>query len=152
MGSVGANKTVSSTAPQVQSNADNGFRTDRTLVSKEQADMFTANYTPQMFLGDVENEWMGSGDSLRALAEQNMPQELNIGGYTFRNVHDPSIYRPTLDYQGKNTIVRVEYQSTERVGNEYPILQIGIRVWRTRGGKVKSEIIRDGYINKTRFL
>lgn len=150
-GGRGSNSLRNNKTPAAVSNADNGFRTDRNLYSKEQVDSLTQDYTPKMFLGDVNNEWMGTGDSLRALAEQNMPKSLNIGGYTFNNTHG-AIFRPTLDYQGKYTIVRMEYQATEQVGKEYPILQVGIRVWRTRGGKVKSEIIRDGYLNKTRFL
>lgn len=151
MGGRGSSSLRNNTVPAAESNADNGFRTDRNLYSKEQVDSLTQDYTPEMFLGDVNNEWMGSGESLRALAEQNMPSSLNIGGYTFNNTHG-NVFRPTLDYQGKYTIVRMEYQSTEQVGSEYPILQVGIRVWRTRSGKVKSEIIRDGYLNKTRFL
>lgn len=143
MGSVGSTKTQSSSSTST-------VEQKKTLYNKGQVDELTKDYTPQMFLGDIENQWMGTGDSLRYLAEENMPKSLNIGGYTFLNQHG-DIYRPTLDYKGKESIIRLEYQSTEQVGKEYPVLQVGIRVWRTRGGKVKSELIRDGYTNKTRF-
>lgn len=158
MGSTGT-ATVSkpTPAPSVRNNEENErgniFRTDRTLVSKDQVDTFTKDYTPEMFLGDVSNSWTGSGESLRRLAEENAPKTLNIGGYTFEFMNNGT-YSPPLDYEGKNmgkTVVKLEYQSNERVGNEYPVLQVGIRAWRTRGGKIKTEIIRDGYTNKTRF-
>lgn len=155
MGSIGTNQNngSGSTNQGSVSNTDNEFRTDRNLYSKTQADELTADYTPQMFLGQQKymDLWDGTGDGLRRLAEQNMPDTLNIGGYAFQNTHN-DIFRPILDYEKNKNIVKVEYQSTEQVGNEYPIIQVGIRVWRTKGGKVKSEIIRDGYLNKTRFL
>lgn len=155
MGSIGTNQNNGSrsTNQGSVSNTDNEFRTDRNLYSKTQADVLTADYTPQMFLGQQKylDLWDGTGAGLRRLAEQNMPDTLNIGGYAFQNTHN-DIFRPILDYEKNKNIVKVEYQSTEQVGNEYPIIQVGIRVWRTKGGKVKSEIIRDGYLNKTRFL
>ena len=149
MGSIGTNQNNGSRS----TNQGSVSNTDRNLYSKTQADVLTADYTPQMFLGEQRymDLWDGTGDGLRRLAEQNMPDTLNIGGYTFQNSHN-DIFRPTLDYEKNKNIVKVEYQSTEQVGNEYPIIQVGIRVWRTKGGKVKSEIIRDGYLNKTRFL
>lgn len=142
MGSVGNRQNT-------QATPDSGaFRTDRTLYSKSQVDELTADYTPQMFLGDINNEYTGSLNSLRYHAEDNAPDTLNIGGYTFQQLGNPH-----TDFDGKNkNIIVLDYQSTEQVGNEYPVLQVGIRVWRTRGGKVKSEIIRDGdFINRTRF-
>lgn len=149
MGSIGTNQNngSGSTNQGLVSNID------RNLYSKAQVDVLTVDYTPQMFLGEQKymDLWDGTGDGLRRLAEQNMPDTLNIGGYAFQNTHN-DIFRPILDYEKNKNIVKVEYQSTEQVGNEYPIIQVGIRVWRTKGGKVKSEIIRDGYTNKTRFL
>ena len=149
MGSIGTNQNNGSGS----TNQGPVSNTDRNLYSKAQVDVLTVDYTPQMFLGEQRymDLWDGTGDGLRRLAEQNMPDTLNIGGYTFQNSHN-DIFRPTLDYEKNKNIVKVEYQSTEQVGNEYPIIQVGIRVWRTKGGKVKSEIIRDGYTNKTRFL
>lgn len=122
------------------------IRTERTLYSKSQADEFTKDYTPEQFLGDINNNWTGTLNSLKYAAEDNAPETLNIGGYTFDRLSNPYT---TID-KNKDVVV-LEYQSTEQVGQEYPVLQVGIRVWRTKGGKVKSEIIRDGYTNKTRF-
>lgn len=123
----------------------------KTLYSKSQVDSLTADYTPQMFLGDIENEYMGTLNSLKYAAEENAPKTLEIGGYTFENMGNPfTTWQQTGKTTGKD-IVMLEYQSTEQVGKEYPVLQVGIRVWRTPKGKVKSEIIRDGYTNKTRF-
>lgn len=144
MGSIGAKKTAPSTT--VVSNADNGFRTDRNLYSKEQADELTKDYTPQMFLGDINNTYMGTLNDLKYKAEDNAPESINLGGYEFKRLGNPF-----TTFENNKDIIMLEYQSTEQVGQEYPVLQVGIRVWRTRGGKVKSEIIRDGYTNKTRF-
>lgn len=123
----------------------------KTLYSKSQADELTKDYTPEMFLGDINNRYGGTLDSLRASAENNMPETLNIGGYEFQRAGSPFT---TFEQKGRGKgkdVVMLEYQSKEKVGNEYPVLQVGIRVWRTPKGKVKSEIIRDGYTNKTRF-
>lgn len=153
MGSIGANKNtatkntvenrISITPPTPPKNEE--------LYSKAQADSLTKDYTPQMFLGDIENTYMGTMNSLRTAAEENMPKTLEIGGHTFRSMGQPYV---DFEQKGKNTvrdIVKLDYQSDDQVGKEYPVLQVGIRVWRTKGGKVKSEIIRDGYTNKTRF-
>lgn len=139
MGSVGSTKT--------QSNASNiTVKQEKTLYNKSQADELTKDYTPQMFLGDINNEWFGTLDSLRYHAEDNAPESINLGGYEFKLLGNPF-----TTFDKNKSVVMLEYQSTEQVGKEYPVLQVGIRVWRTRGGKVKSEIIRDGYTNKTRF-
>ena len=122
----------------------------KTLTNKSQVDELTASYTPEKFLG--KTELLGDTlNSLRAAAENNAPDTLNVGGYTFKNMGKPYVdFEQTGRTTGKN-IVKLDYQSTEKIGNEYPVLQIGIRTWRTKGGKIKSEIIRDGYTNKTRF-
>lgn len=117
------------------------------LYSKDQCDAITKDYTPQMFLGDIENTYMDTLHFLKDAVEDNAPETLTIEGLEFKFA-----YGPYTDFVKNKNIVTFEYQSTEQVGQEYPILQIGIRVWRTRGGKVKSEIIRDGWTNKTRFL
>ncbi len=143
MGSIGK---VTGSAGNSNTQNEEGIRTDRRLYSKSQADEFTKDYTPEQFLGDISNNWTGTLNSLKYNAEDNAPQTLDIGGYTFRSMGEPH----TDFINGKNIIV-FDYQSTEQVGQEYPVLQVGIRVWRTRGGKVKSEIIRDGYTHKTRF-
>ena len=129
----------------------NSFRTDRNLYSRSQADELTKDYTPEQFLGDINNFYGGTLKSLQYAAEENAPEHLNIGGYTFQNMGQPhTAFEQTGRSTGKD-IIMLDYQSTEQVGNEYPVLQVGIRVWRTKGGKVKSEIIRDGYTYKTRF-
>ncbi len=126
------------------------IRTDRTLFSKGQVDEITKDYTVKMFCGDINNSWLGSLDSLRYHAEQNAPKELYIGGYKFETMNN-HIHRPYVTFDNKYSILMLEYQCDEQIGEEYPVLQIGIRVWRTKGGKVKSEIIRNGYTNRTRF-
>ena len=125
--------------------------TPKTLYNKSQVDELTKDFTPQMFLGDIDNTYTGTLNGLRASAENNAPQTLEIGGYTFESMGNPYV---TWQQTGRTTgkeIVQLEYQCNERIGNEYPVLQVGVRVWRTPKGKVKSEIIRDGYTNKTRF-
>lgn len=123
----------------------------KTLYSKSQADELTKDYTPEMFLGNINDEYTGTLNGLRAAAENNMPDTLDIGGYTFQNMGQPhTSFEQTRSGRGRD-IVMMDYQATEQIGSEYPVLQVGIRVWRTPGGKVKSEIIRDGYTHKTRF-
>lgn len=146
MGSIGSVAREESRNVPANTESTQEIRTDRTLYSKSQADELTKDYTPQQFLGDINNFYSGTLNSLRYAAEENAPEHLNIGGYTFKSMGSPH----TDFVNGKDVIV-LDYQSTEQVGQEYPVLQIGIRVWRTKGGKVKSEIIRDGYTNKTRF-
>ena len=116
------------------------------LYSKKQCDAITRDYTPQMFLGDIENTYMDTLYFLKDAAENNRPDYLMIEGIRFN-----FSFGPYTDFVSGKNIVMLEYQSIEQVGQEYPVLQIGIRVWRTKGGKVKSEIIRDGWTNKTRF-
>ena len=155
MGSIGANKgtpnnnTVRSSENQTVNNQEQ--RQERTLYSRSQADEFTKDYTPQMFLGDVNNLYSGTLNSLRYLAEDNAPKTLNIGGVTFESMGSPNTQWEQTGRNSGKDIIMLDYQANEQVGNEYPVLQVGIRVWRTKGGKVKSEIIRDGYTNKTRF-
>ena len=151
MGGRGNAAIRNNTSPSAISNADNGFRTDRNLYSKSQVDELTADYTPEMFLGDISNTWTGTLNDLRTSAEDNAPKTLNIGGYTFESLGNPftDCQQVKVNKDGQS-IIKLEYQSNEQVGNEYPVLQVGIRVWRYRG-KIKSEIIRDGYTNKTRF-
>jgi hypothetical protein len=118
----------------------------KTLYSRAQCDALTKDYTPQMFLGDIENTYTDTFYFLKNAVKNNAPKSLMIGGYEFKFA-----FGPYTDFEKNKNIVKFEYQSIEQVGQEYPILQIGIRVWRTKGGKVKSEIIRDGWTNKTRF-
>lgn len=128
-----------------------GSESKKTLYNKSQVDELTKDFTPQMFLGDINNHYTGSLNSLKYSAEEYAPKELEIGGYTFKSMGEPYT---TFEQTGRNTgkdIIQFEYQSTEMIGKEYPVLQVGVRVWRTPKGKVKSEIIRDGYTNKTRF-
>ena len=121
------------------------------LYRKDQVDELTKDYTPEMFLGNINDEYTGTLAGLKASAENNMPDTLNIGGYTFASMGSPhTTYETTRSGRGRDIVV-MDYQSTQQVGSEYPVLQVGVRVWRTPSGKVKSEIIRDGYTNKTRF-
>ena len=122
----------------------------KTLYSKDQVDELTADYTPEKFLG--KTELLGDSlNSLKAAAENNAPDTLNVGGYTFKSLGSPYVtFESTGRTTGKN-IIQLDYQSTEKIGNEYPVLQVGIRTWRTKGSKIKSEIIRDGFTHKTRF-
>lgn len=143
MGSIG--KVTGSTGNGSVQNEE-GIRTDRRLYSKDQAEEFTKDYTPEQFLGNINNGWTGTLDSLKYNAEDNAPESLNIGGYTFNRLSNPH-----TTFENNKNIIMLEYQSTEQVGQEYPVLQVGIRVWRTKSGRVKSEIIRDGYTHKTRF-
>lgn len=127
------------------------IRTDRTLYSKAQVDDLTKDYTPQMFLGDINNTYMGCLADLKYKAESNAPESLNIGGYTFRSLGSPFATIDQIGNRAAKYAVVLDYQATEVIFNEFPVLQVGIRVWRTKSGKVKSEIIRDGYSHQTRF-
>ena len=80
-----------------------------------------------------------------------MPETLNVGGYTFESMGKPHTSFEETRGGKIRDVVTMDYQSTEKIGSEYPVLQVGVRVWKTPKGKVKSEIIRDGYTNKTRF-
>ena len=123
----------------------------KTLYSKSQADELTKDYTSEMFLGNIENTYNGTLNNLREAAEQNMPETLNVGGYTFESMGKPHTSFEETRGGKIRDVVTMDYQSTEKIGSEYPVLQVGVRVWKTPKGKVKSEIIRDGYTNKTRF-
>ncbi len=108
----------------------------------------TKDFTPKQFLGDIENTWMGTLESLWYHALENAPETIDIDGHLFSN----TCFEPRKPkYEGKKCVIVLDYQSTEQLGNIYPVLQVGIRVWRGRNGKVKSEIIRDGYVNETRL-
>lgn len=139
MGSIGTAKSPKETS----SNAE----PYRGVLSRSKADEYTKDYTPEMFLGNNFKDNYMNLAGLKLSMEDNAPKELNIEGYTFKQL---SGVHTDVDNKGKD-IVMMDYQSTEQIGNEYPVLQVGIRTWRTRGGKVKSEIIRDGYTHKTRF-
>ena len=136
-----------------------GQQPRRMLLSKSQVDELTKDFTPEMFLGDVTSQYnknFGTLAGLRAMAENNAPDTLDIGGYTFKNMGQPHTTYETSKSGRNRDVVTLDYQSTEQITNangssEYPVLQVGVRVWYTPSGKVKSEIIRDGYTNKTRF-
>lgn len=144
MGSTGAIKnTPSTTTPAPEPPR-------KTLYSKDQVDSLTKDYTPEMFLGDIKNTWTGTLNDLRNAADEHAPKTLELGGYTFERLGNTYVdFEQTSKTNGWD-IAKIEYQSNEQVGQEYPVLQVGIRVRRYRG-KVVAEIIRDGYTNKTRF-
>ena len=146
MGSIGK---VTGIAGNGSVQNEEGIRTDRRLYSKDQADEFTKDYTPEQFLGKIDSYYMNMA-SLKMAADSYAPNTLDIGGYTFRKMGDAQTSFETKGTR-ETDVVMLEYQSTEQVGQEYPVLQVGIRVWRTKSGRVKSEIIRDGYTHKTRF-
>lgn len=106
----------------------------------------TKDFTPEMFLGDITNDFAGTLNSLKYHAEDNAPAEIELDGYVFKFMGNPF----TCWVDNKN-IIQLHYQAVERMWNEYPVLQVGIKVWKTPKGKVKAEIIRDGFTNKTRF-
>lgn len=123
----------------------------KTLYNKNQVDELTKDYTPEMFLGDITNTWTGTLNDLRNSAEENMPDTLNIGGYTFEKLGSPfTDWQQTKGNKEGRSVIMLDYQANELVGSEYPVLQVGISLTRKRG-KIKAEIIRDGYTNKTRF-
>ena len=131
--------------------SEDTLRPDRNLYSKSQVDELTKDYTPQMFLGDIESTWTGTLNDLKESAYQNAPATLEIGGYTFEKLGNPfTDWQQIKGNKDGRSIIMLDYQSTEQVGEEYPVLQVGISVQRRRG-KIKAEIIRDGYTNKTRF-
>ena len=121
----------------------------KTLHSKSQVGELTENYTPQMFLGDTDR-WMGTMDDARYMAEDNMPKSLAIGGYAFQSMGAPTVHYVDDGKLKNNVVVMLDYQSQEKIGNEYPVLQIGVRLRRYRN-KIQTEIIRDGYTYATRF-
>ena len=138
LGSIGTAKSPKETSSNTEPK--------RGVLSRSKADEYTKDYTPEMFLGNNFKDSYMNLAGLKLSMEDNAPKELNIQGYTFKQlsgVHSA--------IEKNKDIVVMDYQSTEQVGNEYPVLQVGIRTWRTRGGKVKSEIIRDGVLHKTRF-
>lgn len=134
-----------STSSGMSSGGNGTSEPARRLISKSQVDELTADYTPQMFTGNLST-YTGSADNLRYHVENNMPDSLNVGGYEFRKMGDPHI-----SVDGNKNVAMMDYQCTEQIGSEFPVLQVGVRAWRTRGGRIKSEIIRDGYTYKTRF-
>jgi len=118
----------------------------RPLLQRGEVDEYTKDYTPQQFLGDVKQNYDGTPLSLVQSVEKNAPETLDVGGYTFK-----SMGRPNVTTEKNKDIITLDYQSTEQVGGEFPVLQVGIRAWKTPTGRVKSEIIRDGFSHKTRF-
>ena len=121
----------------------------RTLHSRSQVGELTKNYTPEMFMGDTRT-WTGTVSDAKSLAEENMPKTLELGGYTFRSMGEPHAMYVTDGQLKNNTVVRMDYQSEEKIGNEYPVLQVGVRIRRFRG-KIQTEIIRDHYEYGTKF-
>ena len=124
-------------------------RTVKRLYSKAQLNDLTADYTPEMFLGDTKN-WTGTVNDARYFAEDNAPQTLEIGGYTFRNMGDPHVSWVDDGRLKNNVVVQMDYQCDEQIGNEYPVVTVGVRIRKFRG-KVQTEIIRDHPIYGTRF-
>lgn len=116
------------------------------MFYRHELEKVTKDFTVEMFLGDINNEFADTLNSLKYHAESNAPEEIMIDGFVFKSMG--SVF---TTFEGNKNIVQLHYQSVEKMWNEYPVLQIGIRVWRTSKGKVKSEIIRDGFTNKTRF-
>lgn len=121
----------------------------KTLYSKSQVGELTKDYTPEQFMGDTST-WTGTVDDARSLAEDNMPKSLEIGGYTFKKMGAPHTEFVTDGQLKNNVVVIMDYQSSEKVGNEYPVIQIGVRIRRYRG-KVQTEIIRDNPLYGTKF-
>ena len=119
------------------------------LYSKSQVDQLTESYTPEQFLGDT-SQWTGTVNDARMLAEDNMPQTLEVGGYTFQQMGAPDVSFVDDGKLKNNVVVLMDYQSTEKVGNEYPVLQVGVRIRKYRG-KVQTEIVRDNPLYGTRF-
>ena len=119
------------------------------IYNKGQINELTASFTPEQFLGDT-SKWTGTTADAKSLAEENMPKELEIGGYTFKSMGDPYA---TFVSDGKlknNDVVIMDYQCSEKIGNEYPVIQVGVRIRKYRG-KVQTEIIRDHPQYGTKF-
>ena len=142
MGSVGAKQT-----------SNNGTAPESNFISlqRDRVDEYTADFTPDMFV-DTKN--FALIDNQRSLEDGDVaPETLNIGGIEFRKMGNPN-YHFESNRSGSNGrwAVLNDYQATRATGDgEYPVLQIGVRVWRTRSGRVRSEIIREGYTDRTRF-
>ena len=131
--------------------------TNGSFFSKSNVDEYTKDYTPEMFTGaNFQNGYIDSLNYLKTSIEDNAPKTLSIDGVEFQRLGGVyTTFEQTGRKSGRNVAV-VDYQATRQATNsagetEYPVLQVGIRAWRTPGGKVKSELIRDGYTNKTRF-
>lgn len=137
----GASKPVAAAAEE--------RRTVKRLYSKSQLNDLTADYTPEMFLGRPDF-WAGNVASARYLAEDNMPETLDIGGYTFRNMGAPHVNWVDDGRLKNNVVIQMDYQSDEKIGNEYPVVTVGVRIRKFRG-KIQTEIIRDHPIYGTRF-
>lgn len=121
----------------------------KTLYSKSQVNDLTKDYTPEMFIGDP-NTWTGTVADAKFMAETTMPDSLEIAGYTFKPLGGVIADHVATGQLKNNTVVMLDYQCTEKVGNEYPVLQIGVRIRKFRG-KVQTEIIRDHYQYGTKF-
>jgi len=116
------------------------------MFYRHELEKVTKDFTPEMFLGDITNDFTGTLNSLKYHAEDYAPAEINIDGFVFKSMG--SVF---TTFEKNKNIIQLHYQSVEKLWDEYPVIQIGIRVWRTPKGKVKAEIIRDGFTNKTRF-
>lgn len=121
----------------------------KTLVSKSQVGELTKDFTPEQFLGNTDF-WTGTVNGAKDLADENMPNSLIVGGYTFQKMGDAIANYETSGKYKNRTIVMMDYQSTEQVGNEFPVLQVGVSIRRYRG-KIQTEIIRDNPMYGTRF-
>ena len=133
--------------------------TNGSFFSKSNVDEYTKDYTPEQFMGEkFSDNYIDSLSFLKESIDNNAPKTLEIDGITFEQMPGGAHthFEQTGRNSGKNVAV-IDYQSNRQATNrvtgetEYPVLQIGIRTWRTPKGKVKAEIIRDGYTNKTRF-
>ena len=142
-------------ATKVKTNGGSGSRIDNItpppvrLYSKSQVNDLTSSFTPEQFLGKSTN-WSTVVASARMLAEDNMPKSLEIGGYTFNSMGAPHASFVTDGQLKNNTVVLMDYQSNEMIGNEYPVIQIGVRLRKFRG-KTQAEIIRNNPIYGTKF-
>ena len=151
-GSSGIGKGRGAVAPRASTNPGEmpeEKKPEKTLYRKSQVEEFTADYTPEMFLGDTST-WTGTSNDAKNMAIENMPKTLEIGGYTFQSMGDPTVHFVMDGALKNNTVVMMDYQCGEKIGNEYPVLQVGVRIRKYRG-KIQTEIIRDGYMYKTRF-
>lgn len=116
---------------------------------KSEVDAVTSGFAPDMFLGNIENTYMGTLSSVETAAEENAPKKLNINGYTFEQIGSHTFSEQTGRNKNKDIVI-LNYQANEQMWGEYPVLQVGIGVWRERK-KVKTEIIKSKQSNGTKF-
>ena len=148
---IGAGKETTKGNVSIGASSAEPAQPRKTLVSKEQVDTLTADYTPEKFLGDV-SKWDDTMDGARWMAEDNMPASLEIGGYNFNKMGAPHVEWVSDGKLKNNVVVIMDYQSDEKVGNEYPVIQVAVRMRRYRG-KVQTEIVRrdTSYTYGTKF-